>query len=53
MGLALRWALASTVVVAIVAGVIAILNRRKRAAVPEVLKHPERLDEMLDPTDDA
>jgi hypothetical protein len=53
MGHALKWALAGTVVAAIVTGVIATLYRRKRASVPELVKHPERLDEMLDPTDDA
>jgi hypothetical protein len=53
MGHALKWALAGSAVIAVVMGVIATLYRRKRTAVPEVVKHPERLDEMLDPTDDA
>lgn len=28
-------------------------RRRKGDATPELHRHPERLDQMLDPTDDA
>jgi hypothetical protein len=28
-------------------------KRRRQAQMPELNKHPERLDQMLDPTDDA
>ena len=28
-------------------------KRRQQAQLPEINKHPERLDQMLDPTDDA
>jgi hypothetical protein len=28
-------------------------KRRQEAQKPEINKHPERLDQMLDPTDDA
>jgi hypothetical protein len=28
-------------------------KRRRQAQLPELNKHPERLDQMLDPTDDA
>jgi hypothetical protein len=41
---------------AVVAGLAAITARRARrraTANPELQKHPERLDQMLDPTDDA
>jgi hypothetical protein len=37
-------------------GAIALGRRRSRRrsdATPELHRHPERLDEMLDPTDDA
>ena len=30
-----------------------IERRRQLAEKPEINKHPERLDQMLDPTDDA
>lgn len=30
-----------------------VRSRRKRSATPELHKHPERLNQMLDPTDDA
>lgn len=29
------------------------VKRRRQAQVPEINKHPERLDQMLDKTDDA
>jgi hypothetical protein len=53
MSHALKWALAAAAVAAIVSGLIVTMYRRERAAVPELVKHPERLDEMLDSTDDA
>jgi hypothetical protein len=28
-------------------------RRRRAEALPEINKHPERLDQMLDPSDDA
>jgi hypothetical protein len=40
----------------LVAGLVipaAIRARRRRPPVPELNKHPERLEQMLDPTDDA
>ena len=45
----------------LIAGVLAGLwarsafteRRRQQAQIPELNKHPERLDQMLDPTDDA
>jgi hypothetical protein len=48
----LKWVLAGAMAAAIVAGLIVTIYRRKRA-VPGIVKHPERLDEMLDSTDDA
>jgi hypothetical protein len=45
------------VLVAVVAGFITGLvmraRRRKADATPALHQHPERLDQMLDPTDDA
>ncbi len=48
-------------VAALIAGILARGNWRSRRAkieaardsTPELNKHPERLDQMLDPTDDA
>lgn len=45
-------------IVVIVAIVGAVMGARRRArrhadATPELHRHPERLDQMLDPTDDA
>ena len=40
----------------LVAGLVArsvVRNRRRKAATTELNQHPERLDQMLDPTDDA
>jgi flagellar biosynthesis/type III secretory pathway M-ring protein FliF/YscJ len=49
--------LVSVLVAAVVAGFITVLvmraRRQKADATPELHKHPERLDQMLDPTDDA
>jgi hypothetical protein len=41
---------------ALVAGLIArrlLRNHRRKHATSELNQHPERLDQMLDPTDDA
>ena len=43
-------------IAALVAGVVnaAVRRARRRCGVtPEINQHPERLDQMLDPTDDA
>jgi Flp pilus assembly protein CpaB len=44
-------------VAALIAGVVARnmvrARRLRKEATPEINKHPERLDQMLDPTDDA
>jgi hypothetical protein len=39
----------------LVAGLVtaAVLRARRRRAVPELNQHPERLEQMLDQTDDA
>jgi hypothetical protein len=37
----------------IVGVVVLARSRRRRRDVPELNKHPERLEQMLDPTDDA
>lgn len=45
------------IVGAVMAGVVALAvmraNLRRKAQVPELNKHPERLEQMLDETDDA
>jgi hypothetical protein len=43
------------VLVAVVGAVIGSRRRSRRRAdaTPELHQHPERLDQMLDPTDDA
>lgn len=45
------------VIAAVIAGLWArsafAEKRRQKEAKPEINKHPERLDQMLDPTDDA
>ena len=41
------------VVAGLVVGMIRRKNRRSGDATPSLHKHPERLDQMLDPTDDA
>lgn len=33
--------------------VLALRARRRRRRIPELNRHPERLEQMLDPTDDA
>jgi hypothetical protein len=52
VGQILKWALAGALATAIVTAAL-IARFRRRSAVPEIVKHPERLDEMLDSTDDA
>jgi len=45
---------AAVLVFAFVAGIVNMLRtRRRHDAVPELNQHPERLDQMLDRTDDA
>lgn len=34
-------------------GFLARMHRRRKAGIPELNQHPERLEQMLDPTDDA
>jgi hypothetical protein len=43
------------ILAAIVGAVIGVRRRSRRRAdtTPELHEHPERLDQMLDPTDDA
>lgn len=43
----------ATLLAGLVAGMVRRKNRRTADATPELHKHPERLDQMLDPTDDA
>ncbi|HET7809416.1 MAG TPA: hypothetical protein VFL16_02470 [Steroidobacteraceae bacterium] len=44
----------AVLVFAMFAGVAHVVRtRRRRAAVPELNQHPERLEQMLDETDDA
>ena len=42
---------------AVVAGIVALAvrraRRRRKSQIPELNKHPERLEQMLDETDDA
>ena len=40
-------------VVGIIVGISRSRNRRRGDATPELHKHPERLNQSLDPTDDA
>jgi hypothetical protein len=45
--------LVAAAVIGVIVGAVR-MNRRKRGdATPELHKHPERLDQSLDPTDDA
>jgi hypothetical protein len=43
----------ATLLVGFVAGMVRRRRRRSADATPELHKHPERLDQMLDRTDDA
>ena len=45
--------LVAVVVAGFVAGLVLRSRRRKADATPQLHQHPERLDQMLDPTDDA
>jgi hypothetical protein len=44
--------IALTLIGALIAG-LARARRRRRTDVPELNRHPERLEQMLDETDDA
>ncbi len=44
--------IAGALAASLVAGAV-LRTRRSRVATTELCKHPERLDQMLDPTDDA
>jgi len=45
---------AALLVFAMAAGIVNLVRaRRRRAAVPELNQHPERLEQMLDESDDA
>ena len=43
------------IIAAIIGAVVGVRRRARRRgdATPELHRHPERLDQMLDPTDDA
>jgi hypothetical protein len=43
----------ATLLAGLIVGIVRRKNRRSGDATPELHKHPERLDQMLDPTDDA
>jgi hypothetical protein len=43
----------ATLVAGVVAGMVRRRNRRRGDATPGLHQHPERLNQMLDPTDDA
>lgn len=46
--------LVGTIVAGMIVGFVMRARRRRRAdATPELHQHPERLNQMLDPTDDA
>ena len=45
--------LLAAVVVGGIIGIVRSRSRRRADATPELHKHPERLDQSLDPTDDA
>jgi hypothetical protein len=53
MGQLFNWTLAGAVAAVVVTAALIARFRRRRASLPELIKHPERLDEMLDATDDA
>jgi hypothetical protein len=53
MGQIFKWTLAGAVAAAVLAAALIARYRRRRSGLPELIKHPERLDEMLDTTDDA
>ena len=37
----------------LIAGIVMRARRRRAARIPELNRHPERLEQMLDQTDDA
>ncbi|MBC8027282.1 MAG: hypothetical protein H7Y89_14915 [Steroidobacteraceae bacterium] len=43
----------AALVVGAIVGIVRSRSRRRADATPELHKHPERLDQSLDPTDDA
>jgi hypothetical protein len=43
----------AAVVVGAIVGIVRNRSRRRGDATPELHKHPERLNQSLDPTDDA
>ena len=44
----------AVLVFALAAGIVSLVRaRRRRAAIPELNQHPERLEQTLDDTDDA
>ncbi len=45
--------LLAAVVVGAIVGIVRSRTRRRGDATPELHKHPERLNQSLDPTDDA
>jgi hypothetical protein len=45
------WAIGALVVAGVAGAAIAMLRRRR--SEKDLSKHPERLEQMLDPTDDA
>ena len=53
MGRVILFTLVATVIAGLWARSAFREKRRQEAQVPELNKHPERLDQMLDPTDDA
>jgi hypothetical protein len=53
MGRAILFMLIAAVLVGLWARSAFREKRRLQAQTPELNKHPERLDQMLDPTDDA
>lgn len=53
MGRVIVFVLIAALIVGVVARGAIRTRRAKAEARPEINKHPERLDQMLDPTDDA
>jgi hypothetical protein len=53
MGRVIIFSLIAVVIVGLWARSALREKRRQQAQTPELNKHPERLDQMLDPTDDA
>jgi hypothetical protein len=53
MGRVFLFILIGAVIVGLWARAAFAEKRRQKEETPELNKHPERLDQMLDPTDDA